>query len=147
MNKKEKNMEKPCLSLAVPVKVRFSEVDSLKIVWHGSYVKYLEDAREAFGEKYGLEYMYMYNSGYVAPIVDMHFKYFNSARVGDRLSVEITYKPTRASKLIFNYKIYRESDGVLLSEAQTIQLFQNLEGVFEVSNPDFYAEWKLYHNQ
>ena len=34
--------------------VRFSEVDSMNIVWHGSYPLYFEDAREAFGAKYGL---------------------------------------------------------------------------------------------
>ena len=32
------------------LKVRFNEVDSMAIVWHGNYVKYFEDARIAFGE-------------------------------------------------------------------------------------------------
>ena len=137
MNKLKKE-EKPVLSLSVPVKVRFSEVDSLKIVWHGSYVKYLEDGREAFGEKFGLEYMHIYNSGFVAPIADMQFKYLNSAKVGDTLIVEITYVPSRAAKLIFDYRIYRESDHELLTTARTIQLFQSRDGTFEVSNPDFF---------
>ena len=44
------------LSESIKIRVRFSEVDSIKMVWHGSYVAYLEDAREAFGRKYGLEY-------------------------------------------------------------------------------------------
>ncbi len=35
------------LSLTKRVEVRFSELDPLKVVWHGNYVKYLEDAREA----------------------------------------------------------------------------------------------------
>lgn len=30
--------------------VRFSEVDSMNVVWHGSYPLYFEDAREAFGK-------------------------------------------------------------------------------------------------
>lgn len=41
-------------------RVRFDEVDSLGIVWHGHYVKYLEDGREAWGRKYGLTYLGMY---------------------------------------------------------------------------------------
>ena len=36
------------------VKVRFSEVDSMAVVWHGNYVKYLEDGREAFGLQFGV---------------------------------------------------------------------------------------------
>lgn len=37
--------------------IRFSEVDSMNVVWHGSYPLYFEDARELFGEKYDLTYM------------------------------------------------------------------------------------------
>ena len=36
--------------------VRFSEVDSMNIVWHGSYALYFEDAREEFGRVFGLSY-------------------------------------------------------------------------------------------
>ena len=36
--------------------IRFSEVDSMNVVWHGSYPLYFEDAREKFGEDYGLDY-------------------------------------------------------------------------------------------
>ena len=40
------------------LRVRFSEVDSMQIVWHGEYVRYFEDGREACGrECAGLGYM------------------------------------------------------------------------------------------
>ena len=51
--------------------VRFSEVDSMNIVWHGSYPLYFEDAREAFGAKYGLGYMTIFSNGYFAPLVEL----------------------------------------------------------------------------
>jgi acyl-CoA thioester hydrolase len=54
--------------------VRFSEVDSMQVVWHGEYVKYFEDGREAFGREYpGLGYLDFYANGYTAPIVDVFF--------------------------------------------------------------------------
>ena len=34
------------------LRVRFSEVDSMQIVWHGEYVRYFEDGREAFGREF-----------------------------------------------------------------------------------------------
>ena len=34
----------PAISETVRVKVRFSEVDPIRMVWHGNYIKYLEDA-------------------------------------------------------------------------------------------------------
>lgn len=39
------------------IPVRFSEIDSLGILWHGHYIKYFEDGREAFGAEYNLGYM------------------------------------------------------------------------------------------
>ena len=45
------------LQASKEIEVRFSEVDSMNVVWHGSYALYFEDAREAFGAKYGLEYL------------------------------------------------------------------------------------------
>ena len=54
------------------LRVRFSEVDSMQIVWHGEYVRYFEDGREAFGREFaGLGYMDIHASGYTAPIVEL----------------------------------------------------------------------------
>ena len=36
------------------IAIRFSEVDAMNVVWHGNYLKFFEDGREALGEKYGL---------------------------------------------------------------------------------------------
>ncbi len=130
------------LSETVRVQVRFSEVDSIQMVWHGHYVKYMEDAREAFGRKYGLEYMHIYNSGYLAPMFDMKVRYHQIATVDDVLLVTITYRPARGGKLIFDYEIRREKDNALVFTAETTQLFTTRSGEFEPSCPPFFAEWK-----
>ena len=62
--------------------VRFSEVDSMNVVWHGYYPLYFEDAREAFGKKYGLEYTGFFDHGYFAPLVDLSFHYKKPVRYG-----------------------------------------------------------------
>jgi Predicted thioesterase len=130
------------LSDTIHIRVPFYDVDSIQMVWHGNFVKYLEEGRESFGFKYGLEYLHIYNSGYLAPIADMHIEYKNTAGIGDTLIVETSYKPCRGAKLMFDYIVTRESDGELILKASTVQLFVTREGVFEVSTPGFYAEWK-----
>ena len=57
------------------VQIRFNEVDSLSIVWHGNYVKYLEDGREDFGNKFGIGYLHVKKAGYIIPIVDLKIQY------------------------------------------------------------------------
>lgn len=134
------------LHTTVRVRVRFSEVDSINMVWHGNYVQYLEDAREAFGHQFGLEYLHMFHSGYLAPVADVHMKYKSTASVDDELDVIITYRPTRGAKLIFDYEIRKVSDGSLVMEAETTQLFVTRSGEFEVSEPTFLTEWKQRWN-
>ena len=44
--------QKNLLRSTLCFKIRFSEIDAMRVVWHGDYVKYFEDAREYFGEMY-----------------------------------------------------------------------------------------------
>ena len=59
------------VSAVARIEVRFNECDPLGIVWHGNYVNYFQEGREAFGKKYGLDYMNMYHEGYATPIVHL----------------------------------------------------------------------------
>ena len=138
----EQNSINDELSVTLDFTVPFYDLDAIQMVWHGNYVKYMENAREAFGAKYGLEYLHIFNSGYTAPMVDMHIKYRNSARIGDILKIKITYVPTKAAKLVFQYIITRPKDNAVIIEADTTQLFVSRSGVFELSNPEFIVEWK-----
>lgn len=80
--------------------IRFSEVDSMSVVWHGSYPLYFEDAREAFGEKYGLGYLTIFGNGFYAPLVDLSFQYKKPIVYGMKPEITITYRPTEAAKIV-----------------------------------------------
>jgi hypothetical protein len=43
------NSMKKSLIEKTAIPVRFNEADPLGIVWHGHYIRYFEDGREAFG--------------------------------------------------------------------------------------------------
>ncbi|MDR0713719.1 MAG: acyl-CoA thioesterase [Bacteroidales bacterium] len=142
-----KNGNKNVLTAVTEVEVHFYDVDAVNIVWHGNYVKYLENAREAFGTKFGFEYMEIYRNGYITPIVDLHIRYLNTVALGERLIVEIQYVPSKSAKLTYHYRIWRKTDRLPVAEATTVQLFMSKEGVFETSTPDFFRRWKQQWNQ
>ncbi|WP_320053244.1 thioesterase family protein [uncultured Acetobacteroides sp.] len=126
-----------------PIRVRFSEVDSMQIVWHGEYVRYFEDGREAFGREYGgLGYMEMYNSGYVVPLVKINMEFKYPLVCGDTAIVETRYINCEAAKIIFEYTIYRESDMQVVATGESTQVFLNRDNVLELINPEFYIQWK-----
>lgn len=134
------------LSVTTEVDVHFYDVDAIKIVWHGNYVKYMENSREAFCKKYGIAYMDVYRLGYVTPIADLQIKYLGTVEFGEKLLVETRYIPSKAAKMMFEYTIYRVSDKSVVAKATTTQLFMTTEGEFEVSSPDFFREWKKKWN-
>ena len=47
-------MKKSNLISYKDVRVRFNETDVLGVVWHGNYIKFFEDGREAFGREHGI---------------------------------------------------------------------------------------------
>ncbi|MFT4022221.1 MAG: acyl-CoA thioesterase [Flavihumibacter sp.] len=84
----QQDMTQPSLSHSIELAVRFNEADPLGIVWHGHYVRYFEDGREAFGQAYGLSYLDIYHNGYSVPIVKVQCDYKKSLRYGDSMLIE-----------------------------------------------------------
>lgn len=141
-NRKIGNNE-PSLITITRTTVRFSEVDSMQVVWHGEYVRYFEDGREAFGREYpGLGYLDFYANGYTAPIVDLQLQYLSPLTVNDVAIIETRYIETAAAKLCFEYIIRKESDGALVARGSSIQVFVDANGEMALNKPSFYEEWK-----
>ena len=130
------------LKATVPLNIRFSEVDSMNIVWHGSYVMYFEDAREAFGQKYGIAYLDIFGNGYYAPLVDLSFKYKSPITYDMKPEITITYKPVDAAKIVFDYEITNPENGEVLATGHSVQVFMDLNYQLVCVNPEFYEEWK-----
>jgi acyl-CoA thioester hydrolase len=123
---------------------RFSEVDSMGVVWHGHYAKFFEDGREAFGSKYDLGYLYMLSEGFVEPIVEMNISYKKSVRYGQKIVLRTEYIPCASAKIKFRYQVFTESEGtrILVTEATTTQVFVDKEGNLMWESPEFYNQWK-----
>ena len=134
--------EKMILQASKELEVRFSEVDSMNVVWHGSYALYFEDAREAFGAKYGLEYLTIADNGYYAPLVELTFKYRQPIVYGMKCRIDIFYVPTEAAKIVFDYEIRRTEDNALMATGHSVQAFMNKQYQLEWYRPPFYQEWQ-----
>jgi len=122
--------------------IRFSEVDSMGIVWHGAYALYFEDAREKFGKEFNLEYLYMREQGFYAPLVELHFEYKRPLKYKDRVKIEIEYRLTDAAKLIFDYTIRSLDDNQIVATGYSVQVFLDMDFNLMWGNPPFIEQWK-----
>ena len=128
------------LQSSVQIKVRFNECDPLQIVWHGNYLKYFEDAREVFCLQNGISYLDMKKQGYATPIVKSTCEHKLPLQYGNNFTVECTFHPVAAAKLIFTYKIFKEEK--LICTGETIQVFLNENRELVLVNPPFFLDWK-----
>lgn len=127
----------------IQIPVRFSEIDSMRRVWHGSYVKYLEDGREAFGREYpGIGYADMVAAGILAPIVDVHIKYYGPLELNDVAVITTRYVYKRGARLDFAYEVRRQRDDLLCITATTTQLFIDANEQLLLEEPQYYTDWK-----
>lgn len=130
------------MTATTTIRVRFSEVDSMQVVWHGEYVRYFEDGREAFGRAYpGIGYLDIYRAGYTAPIVELEINYLRPLELEEEATVEVHYIDTEAAKLCFRYEV-RRANGELAARGRTVQVFVNGEGELELNQPEFVKLWK-----
>ncbi|CAM3931814.1 MULTISPECIES: acyl-CoA thioesterase [Flavobacterium] len=141
MRRKEVFKEVEGLVVSQEVRVRFNETDPLGIVWHGYYITYFEDGREAFGREHGLSYLDVFESGYTTPIVKSSCEHKLPLKYGDVFRVETTIVDTPAAKMIYRYKIFNAQNEVACT-GETIQVFLNKEGDLMLTNPPFFEEWK-----
>lgn len=122
------------------VTVRFGHSDLLRIVWHGHYVQWLEDARQSLGSAIGLGYEDLIQLSYAAPIVDMHLAYRRPARYGDDLDVTAKLVWQETPKLVHHYEVRRVSDGEVLTKAETVQVLLNPDGELVLNFPPFLTD-------
>ena len=127
--------------------VRFNEADPLGIVWHGHYIRYFEDGREAFGRRYGVGYLDFYAQGYAVPVVSINCDYKKPLRYGERVIVECYYVETPAAKLKFNYKIFEADTKELVATGSSVQVFVNSKDFqLQLTVPPFFEAWKKKWN-
>ena len=131
------------LSDQTEVSVRFNEADPLGVVWHGHYVRYFEDGREAFGKRYGISYLDFYNKGIAVPVVSVQCDYKKALRYGDSVIVETTYVNTAAAKLKFEYRILESNSKALVARGSSLQVFVDAKTFeLQLTMPSFFEAWK-----
>jgi acyl-CoA thioester hydrolase len=120
---------------AVDFDVRFPEVDSYGVVWHGHYVLYMEVARNALCAAAGLTPAEALAAGYKVPITKVEAVLKRPARLDDRLEVSAWLTRPETAKLQMSYVIRRLADREILATGATEQVVLNPRGELLLTFP------------
>ncbi|KJV27752.1 acyl-CoA thioesterase [Luteibacter yeojuensis] len=126
------------LAAEMDVVVPFFDVDSLEVVWHGHYVKYLEVARCALLDDVGHNYVRMKATGFAWPIIDLQLRYVRAARFGQALRVRAELVEWE-NRLKIHYTVSDAASGERLTRASTIQVAVRLaDGEMQLVSPSVF---------
>lgn len=115
--------------------VRFPEVDSYGVVWHGHYVLYFEVARNALCAAFGLTPAEALAHGYKVPITKVEMSLKRPAKLDDRLEVSAVLASAETAKLVMAYEIRRQPERTLLATGSTEQVILDPTGQLLLTLP------------
>jgi acyl-CoA thioester hydrolase len=102
-------------------KVHIYDTDCYGVMWHGNYLKWLEQARDAVMVEAGLD-LQLPQEGYVYPVAEQTVRFRRPAKLRDALEVRTSVE-IKGPRLIFSQPVFRlEADGseTLIYESTTV---------------------------
>ncbi len=114
--------------IAVQAKVNFADTDMMGVAHHANYFRWFEMGRVEYLRKAGILLLDLMAQDIVFPITDVNCKYLSSAYFDDEIIIETQMIDLSRIKMIFSYRIVRKSDGKLLAQGTTQNVFTNSQG-------------------
>ena len=101
-----------------PVRVYWEDTDAGGVVYHASYLRFLERARTEWLRARGVEQQRLREQdGVVFVVRDMTIEFLLPARLDDELEVTLEATETRSASMTFSQRIVRRADGAALVAA------------------------------
>jgi acyl-CoA thioester hydrolase len=100
-----------------PVRVQPHHTDYAGVVWHGTYITWLEEARVEALRQTGLDYASLVATGCELPVVDLSIHYRRPLTMGMEGLVKAQMQPMQGVRVIWDYEIC-SSDGQVCVTAQ-----------------------------
>lgn len=99
-------------------KVYYSDTDAYGVVWHGSYLRWLERGRVDLCEMLGLDLLSLKDSDVLLPVTNMNLRYKASAKLDDTIIIETWIEKYNSLSVTFAQVIKSKATGKVFIKAQ-----------------------------
>jgi acyl-CoA thioester hydrolase len=111
------------------LRVRYAETDQMSVVYYANYFVWFEVGRTDLCRQRGFAYRDMEkNDGLCIIVAEARCRYHAPARYDDEIEIRTRIASMRRRVITFDYEIYRNPDGELLAEGQTVHVITDLSG-------------------
>lgn len=98
-------------------KVYYSDTDAYGVVWHGSYLRWLEMGRIELCEDMGYNLAELQAQNITLPVVNINVRYKSSAKLNDEMIIETSLQKFNPLTVTFEQKISDKTTGKTFVEA------------------------------
>jgi acyl-CoA thioester hydrolase len=101
------------------LRVRYAETDQMGVVYHATYLVWLEVARTDLIRAHGITYAEIERRGYGLAVAELTIRYRAPAHYDEEVVVTAKLREVRSRSLGIDYEVTRVSDQTLLATAYT----------------------------
>ncbi len=87
-------------------KVFYSDTDAYGVVWHGSYLRWLEMGRMGLCDMVGYTLSTLYNADITLPVVELNVRYKSPAKLEEEILIVTELKEFSKISMTFGQKIF-----------------------------------------
>lgn len=110
------------VSFEMQMRVAFHDLDPLRVVWHGNYLKYFDITRFGLFAAHGIDlYAYMIEKQIAFPVTRTSLKHVSPLRASDEFICRATVTEAYY-KIGMNFEIRKTDGGVLCARGKSEQL-------------------------
>lgn len=99
-------------------KVFYSDTDAYGVVWHGSYLRWLEMGRVYLCEMMGHNLIELKEQDIVLPVTNLNIRYKMSAKLNDEIIIETEISKFNGLSVTFKQSILSKETGKKFIEAE-----------------------------
>lgn len=108
------------------IEVRYAETDMMGVVYHGSYLPWLEVARTAMLAAEGIPYRELEAAGFFLPVIEVNMRYLKPAKYPDVVVVTAVMREKPSLRIRIDYELHRGEER--LAVGHTAHVFIDKEG-------------------
>ena len=99
-------------------KVYYADTDSYGVVWHGSYLRWMEAGRVDMCENLGINLIELKEQDIAIPVTNINIRYKSSAKLNDIVIIETKIKKITPLSVTFYQTISNKKTGAIFTQAE-----------------------------
>ncbi|MBQ9765954.1 MAG: acyl-CoA thioesterase [Lachnospiraceae bacterium] len=126
-------------------KAKYYETDSMKIVHHSNYIRWMEEAKMDFLERCGCGMIRTEAAGITSPVVSVECDYKHTSSFDDEIAIDVQVEKYTGVKLTLRYIMTNTATNTIVATGRSCNCYVNEAGApisIQKYFPDFDATLK-----